>query len=91
MTLTRDPGRVAGLWYLLLIVIGPFFLLYIPNKVFVEDNATATVNNLAAHEMLFRFGMVAELAGAIILILLRWLFTGCSQEWNEIWLCWWSS
>ena len=74
MTLTRNPGRVAGLWYLLLIVIGPFFLLYIPNKVFVEDNATATVNNLAAHEMLFRFGIVAELAGAIILILLTLAF-----------------
>jgi hypothetical protein len=74
MTLTRNPGRVAGLWYLLLIIIGPFFLLYIPNKVFVEDNASATVNNLAAHELLFRFGIVAELAGAIILILLTLAF-----------------
>ena len=91
MTLTRNPGRVAGLWYLLLIVIGPFFLLYIPNKVFVEDNASATVNNLAAHELLFRFGIVAELAGAIILIFSRWLFTGCSQAWTVISLCSWSS
>jgi hypothetical protein len=74
MTLTRNPGRVAGLWYLLLIIIGPFFLLYIPNKVFVEDNASATVNNLATHELLFRFGIVAELAGAIILILLTLAF-----------------
>jgi hypothetical protein len=72
--LIRNPGRVAGLWYLLLIVIGPFFLLYIPNKVFVEDNASATVNNLAAHELLFRFGMIAELAGAIILIFLTLAF-----------------
>jgi hypothetical protein len=74
MTLTRNPGRVAGLWYLLLIVIGPFFLLYVPNKIFVVDNASATVNNLAAHELLFRFGIVAELAGAIILILLTLAF-----------------
>jgi len=74
MTLIRNPGRVAGLWYLFLIVIGPFFLLYIPNKIFVEDNASATVNNLAAHELLFRFGIVAELAGAIILILLTLAF-----------------
>jgi len=74
MTLIRNPGRVAGLWYLLLIVIGPFFLLYIPNKIFVEDNASATVNNLAEHELLFRFGIVAELAGAIILILLTLAF-----------------
>jgi len=74
MTLIRNPGRVAGLWYLLLIVIGPFFLLYIPNKIFVEDNASATVNNLAEHELLFRFCIVAELAGAIILILLTLAF-----------------
>jgi hypothetical protein len=74
MTLTRNPGRVAGLWYLLLIIIGPFFLLYVPNKIFVVDDASATVNNLAAHELLFRFGIVAELAGAIILIFLTLAF-----------------
>jgi len=74
MTLTRNPGRVAGLWYLLLIIIGPFFLLYVPNKIFVVDDASVTVNNLAAHELLFRFGIVAELAGAIILIFLTLAF-----------------
>jgi len=47
---TRNPGRVAGLWYLLLILIGPLRLIYIPSKLFVEDNATATVHNIAAHE-----------------------------------------
>jgi len=71
---TRNPGRVAGLWYLLLILIGPLFLIYIPSKLFVEGNAAATVNNIAAHESLFRFGVVAELAGAIILIFLTLAF-----------------
>ena len=74
MTSTRNPGRVAGLWYLLLILIGPLFLLYIPSKLFVEGNAAATVNNIAAHQSLFRFGVVAELAGAIILIFLTLAF-----------------
>lgn len=54
MRATHNPGRVAGLWYLLLILIGPLRLIYIPNKLFVEGNAAATVNNIAAHEMLFR-------------------------------------
>jgi uncharacterized protein DUF4386 len=66
---TRNPGRVAGLWYLLLIVIGPLRLLYIPGKLFVSGNATATVNNIAAHEWLFRFGIVGDLFCAVILIL----------------------
>jgi Domain of unknown function (DUF4386) len=74
MSSTRNPGRVAGLWYLLLILIGPLFLIYIPSKLFVEGNAAATVNNIAAHQSLFRFGVVAELAGAIILIFLTLAF-----------------
>jgi hypothetical protein len=41
MTSTRNPGRVAGLWYLLLVVIGPLRLIYIPSKLFVHGNAAA--------------------------------------------------
>jgi hypothetical protein len=67
---THNPGRVAGLWYLVLIAIGPLFLIYIPNKLFVHGNAAATVNNIAAHERLFRIGILAELVGGIILIFL---------------------
>ena len=71
---TRNPGRVAGFWYLLLILIGPLRLIYIPNKLFVHENATATVNNIAAHEWLFRFGMVSELVGALMLIFVTLAF-----------------
>jgi Domain of unknown function (DUF4386) len=67
---THNPGRVAGFWYLLLIVIAPVRLLYIPSKLFVTGNATATVNNIAAHEWLFRFGIVGDLVCAVILIFL---------------------
>jgi hypothetical protein len=70
MSPTHNPGRVAGLWYLLLIAIGPLFLIYIPNKLFVTADATLTVNNIAAHERLFRVGILAELVGGLILIFL---------------------
>ena len=63
-------GRVAGIWYLLLIAIGPFFLIYVPGKLYVKGNAAATIGNIAAHERLFRFGILAELIGGIILIFL---------------------
>jgi hypothetical protein len=65
-----NPGRLAGLWYLLLIALGPIFLIYIPGKLYVKGNAAATVNNIAAHEHLFRFGILAELLGGLILIFL---------------------
>jgi len=70
MSSTRNPGRVAGLWYLLLCLIGPLRLMYIPSKLFVHGNAAATVNNIAAHEWLFRFGIIGDLLGAVVLIFL---------------------
>jgi hypothetical protein len=70
MTSIHNPGRVAGLWYLLLVLIGPLRLIYIPTKLFVHGNAAATANNIATHEWLFRFGIVGDLFGAVVLIFL---------------------
>jgi hypothetical protein len=84
MSSTRNPGRVAGVWYLLLVVSGPLRLMYIPSKLFVHGNATATVNNIAAHQWLFRFGIVGDLVCAVILIFLVLafyrLFKGVDQN-----------
>src|SRR5437764_12067547 len=58
--------------------------MYIPSKLFVRGNATATVNNIAAHEWLFRFGIVGDLVCAVILIFLVMafyrLFKGVDQN-----------
>ncbi len=70
MSSIRNPGRVAGFWYLLLVLIGPIRLIYIPDKLFVRGNAAATANNIAAHEWLFRFGIVSDLAGGVVLVFL---------------------
>jgi hypothetical protein len=57
-----------------LIVLGPLRLIYIPTKLFVRDNAAATVENIAGHELLFRFGMVSDLMAAVTLIFLVMAF-----------------
>jgi Domain of unknown function (DUF4386) len=84
MSPTRNPGRVAGLWYLLLVLAGPVRLIYIPSKLFVHGNATATASNIAAHEWLFRLGIVSDLFCAVILIFvtlaLYRLFKGVDQN-----------
>jgi hypothetical protein len=84
MNSTHNPGRIAGFLYLLLVIIGPLRLIYIPDKLFVHGNAAATVNNILAHEWLFRTGMVADLIGAVILIFLTLafyrLFKGVDQN-----------
>jgi Domain of unknown function (DUF4386) len=63
-------ARLAGFLYLLLVFAGPVRLMYIPEKLFVAGNATATASNIAAHETLFRLGMVSDLFGAVVLIFL---------------------
>jgi hypothetical protein len=47
MSSARNPGRVAGYWYLLLVLLGPLRLIYIPNKLFVQGNAAATASTAA--------------------------------------------
>jgi hypothetical protein len=68
--LNPQPRRVAGLWYLLLVLAGPIRLIYVPSKLFVHGNAAATASNIAAHEWLFRFGIISDLLGPVILIFL---------------------
>ena len=46
MSSTRNPGRVAGFWYLLLSV-AQLRLVYIPSKLFVDGNTTATLRKIA--------------------------------------------
>ena len=65
----RNPGRTAGLLYGAGSVPGFFALLYVPSKVMVHGNPTATAHNIAAHEALFRWGIVADLAGQAFFIL----------------------
>ena len=82
--MTRNPGRVAGFLYLLLVVFAPLRLMYIPGALFVRGNATATANNIAAHETLFRLGIVSDLfCGTILIFLvlaLYRLFKGVDQN-----------
>jgi hypothetical protein len=65
----RKTARAAGLWYLIMAIIGAFCMLYIPNKIIVAGNAEATVNNILAHEMLFRFGILASIMSYIPFII----------------------
>jgi hypothetical protein len=65
---TDKAARVAGAIYLSLVFTAPFSLIYIPSKLYVRGNATATANNILAHETLFRLGIVADLISSVIFI-----------------------
>jgi len=63
MSFTKNPGRFAGLLYVLTSIVGFFAMGYVPDKVIVHGNAAATAGNISAHETLFRLGIAGELIG----------------------------
>ncbi len=69
MTSLSKNARVAGLLYILASGVGVVRLIYIPSALIVHGNAAATVNNITAHESLFRLGIVSLLLSSAL-----WLF-----------------
>jgi hypothetical protein len=67
---TDKAARVAGAVYLSMAVTAPFSLIYIPRTLIVRADATATANNILAHETLFRLGIVADLITSVIFVFL---------------------
>ena len=67
---TVKAARIAGAIYLSLVLTGPFSLMYVPGKLIVRADATATAGNILAQEMLFRSGIVANLIGTVLFICL---------------------
>src|SRR6266403_3543074 len=63
MPSSKNPGRFAGLLYILMSIPGVFAMMYVPGKLIVHANAAATASNIAAHETLFRLGIAAQLIG----------------------------
>ena len=68
MRFIRNPGRIAGLLYVVASVVGIFGLLYVPSKLIVDGNAAETARNIAASETLFRLGIAAHLIGEALFV-----------------------
>jgi hypothetical protein len=66
----KKKARVAGALYLLMVVIAPFGLIYVPGKLIERGNAPATSDNFLANETLFNLGILAHLIGAVVFIFL---------------------
>lgn len=68
MTPLNQQARLAGFLYLLLALVGPLRLIYIPTTLFASGNPAETAANIAAHETLFRWGIYGDLFIGTILI-----------------------
>ena len=58
---TVKAARIAGAVYLALVLVAPFAMLYVPGKLIVRGNATATADNILAHETTFRLSILGDL------------------------------
>src|SRR6266446_2280230 len=87
---TKKAAHIAGAVYLLLVLTGPFTLLYIPAKLIVRGNAAATADNILTHETLFRLGIVGDLFTPVIFICLGIalyrLLSGVNKTWASLML-----
>ena len=66
----RKAAKIAGIVYLICIVLGAFSNQFVRQILIVPGDATATVNNLMANESLFRLGFVADLIFLTVWLLL---------------------
>jgi hypothetical protein len=69
MDSTKRTARLAGLLYLVSSLPGAFALLYVPGKLVVKGDATATADRIRASAGLFRMGIGAELLSMTLFIL----------------------
>ena len=65
----RNPKRLArviGALFVVLAVLGPFALLYVPGQIVVADDAAATAANLRDSAGLFRAGIAVEVVVMLV-------------------------
>lgn len=84
MSSIKRQAQAAGLLYLLLGLIAPFGLMYVPAKLIVSGNATATAENLRSSEWVLRAGIASELIhqvlGVFLVLALYRLFKPVSES-----------
>ena len=80
----KRNAHVAGLLYLLVVLTGPFVLIYVPGQLFVPGDASATAGNILAHQSLFRayivVGFISELLFIAVVLALYRLLKGVNPQ-----------
>src|SRR5215470_6332085 len=73
MNSTKQTSRIAGVLYLVNALTGYFGIVYVPSRLIVWGNTTATASNILGSEQLFRLGIVSELICAAGFLYLLWV------------------
>lgn len=68
--ISRAQTRTTGVLYLLLAVIGPFSLIYVPSTLYVAGDAAATAQKITSAMGLFRAGIAGDMLIVMIEVVL---------------------
>ena len=82
---TKKAARIAGAIYLSMVFVAPFSMLYVPDKLIVRGNATATADNILAHETMWRLSIFGDLTGQVIFISLAIALYRLLSNVNKTW------
>jgi hypothetical protein len=66
----KKTAHLAGIYYLVLVISSFYGVMYVPSKIMVKGDAATTMNNLLAHEFLFRTGIFSQLFSSVTFIFL---------------------
>lgn len=66
----NNSARTAGVLYLLMLTLGGFNLLYVPVSYTVPGDPAATARQIVARELTYRLGIVSDIIGCILFVLL---------------------
>ena len=69
-TFPHGYARVAGLAYIVVILLGIFSVSYIDSYIIVPGNDASTLNNIITNEFRFRIGVVSEIVMYVLVVLL---------------------
>jgi hypothetical protein len=72
MNTTKKTARMAGLFYLIFIVLSMLTDMISRSKIIIYGDAAATAKNILASEGLFRIGFVSDLLSAVFFLLAAW-------------------
>ncbi len=83
-TSPQPYARIAGLFYLLIIIAGAFAEALVRNKLVVYGDATTTANNIIHSEFLWKIGITADLIMQVcdlpVMVLLYFLLRPVSKK-----------
>jgi uncharacterized membrane protein len=69
-TSQRKAAKVAGLAYVLIIILAILKMIFLESNLIVSGNNAATANNIMANELLFRIGVASEIIMFMLVVLL---------------------